>query len=161
MIHLSDFISSDNVACGIRASSRKRVLEVLGGALAENSEEVSAQAVFNSLHMRERLGSTGLGRGIAIPHGRINGLSTVLGAFVQLESGVEFDSPDGQDVDLLFALLVPEDSTEIHLKLLAQLSAMFKDKALCDQLRLAKSRQSLHDLLIEWQPTNHDSTPAQ
>ncbi len=158
MIPLSDFISPDNVVCGIRASSRKRVLEVLGEVLTENSDEVSAQAVFNSLHMRERLGSTGIGYGIAIPHGRMDGLETVLGAFVQLESGIDFDSPDGKNVDLLFALLVPEDSTEIHLKLLAQLSQMFKDKVLCDQLRLAKSRQSLHDLLIEWQPQTNDTT---
>ncbi|HEB63869.1 MAG TPA: PTS sugar transporter subunit IIA [Gammaproteobacteria bacterium] len=160
MIQLSDFISADNVACGIRATSRKRVLEVLGDVLAENSEEVSAPAVFSSLHTRERLGSTGIGYGIAIPHGRIEGLKTVLGAFVQLESGVDFDSPDKQSVDLLFALIVPEDSTEIHLKLLAQLSLMFKDKALCDQLRLAKSRQSLHDLLTKWQPLTNDTTTS-
>ncbi len=161
MIPLSDFMSADNVACGIRAASRKRALEVLGDVLVENSEEISAPAVFSSLHSRERLGSTGIGYGIAIPHGRINGLKTVLGAFVQLESGIDFDSPDGEGVDLLFALLVPEDSTEIHLKLLAQLSLMFKDKALCDQLRLAKSRQSLHDLLTQWQPLTHDTPTSQ
>ncbi len=152
MIPLSDFISPDNVACGIKANSRKRVLEVLGNVLSENNESVSAQEVFNSLHSRERLGSTGIGHGIALPHGRMSNLESVLGAFVQLESGVDFDSPDGQEVDLLFALLVPEEFTEIHLKLLAQLSQMFKDKTLCDQLRRAKSRQTLHDLLIEWQP---------
>jgi PTS system nitrogen regulatory IIA component len=108
--------------------------------------------VFDSLFARERLGSTGLGHGVAIPHGRIKGLKDALGAFLRLGAPVPFDAPDGKPVNLVFALLVPEQATERHLQVLSELAQMFSDRPLRDAMSAAADPASLHQLISTWQP---------
>ena len=110
-------------------SSKKRLFEQ-AGLLFENQHGVARSLVFDSLFARERLGSTGLGQGVAIPHGRIKGLKEARGAFLRLAQPVPFDAPDGNPVSLVFVLLVPEKATEKHLQILSELAQMFSDKAL-------------------------------
>jgi PTS system nitrogen regulatory IIA component len=107
--------------------------------------------VFDALIGRERLGSTGLGHGVAIPHGRLEGNDRTRAAFLQLRDGVDFDSNDRQPVDLLFAMVVPEDSTEEHLKVLARLAEMFSDADFDRRLREAGSAEDLHRLIVDWE----------
>ncbi|MDQ6618113.1 MAG: PTS sugar transporter subunit IIA, partial [Pseudomonadota bacterium] len=104
------------------------------------------------LSAREKLGSTGLGQGIAIPHGRIKGLAEAQGAFARLAAPIEFEAPDGKPVHQVFVLLVPEHATEQHLQLLSELAQMFSDRDFRDQLRTADSAAGLHSLFHNWQP---------
>ena len=108
--------------------------------------------MFDSLLARERLGSTGLGQGVAIPHGRIKGLKDSLCAFVRLAQPVPFDAPDGNPVSLVFVLLVPEQATEKHLQLLSELAQMFSDKALREAMNQAPDAGALHKLITAWRP---------
>ena len=108
--------------------------------------------MFDSLFAREKLGSTGLGQGVAIPHGRIKGLKEALGAFVRLAQPVPFDAPDGGPVTLVFVLLVPEKATEKHLQILSELAQMFSDKALREAMSRAPDAAALYELIAAWQP---------
>jgi len=118
----------------------------------ENHNGIARSLVFDSLFARERLGSTGLGQGVAIPHGRIKGLKDALGAFVRLAQPVPFDAPDTKPVTLLFVLLVPEQATEKHLQILSELAQMFSDRALRDAMAGAADAAALHQLIAAWQP---------
>jgi PTS system nitrogen regulatory IIA component len=120
--------------------------------LFENNHGIGRSLVFDSLFARERLGSTGLGQGVAIPHGRIKGLKDALGAFVRLAQPVAFDAPDAKPVTLLFVLLVPEQATEKHLQILSELAQMFSDRALREALATAADAEALHQRIIAWQP---------
>lgn len=122
-----------HVLLDLEASSKKRVFEQ-AGILFENHVGIARSVVFDSLFAREKLGSTGLGQGIAIPHGRIKGLKHATGAFLRLATPVPFDSPDGRPVNLLFVLLVPEQATEEHLQILSELAQRFADRAFRDAL---------------------------
>lgn len=153
-MHIANLISAERVACCQESSSKKRVLEQLSQLLAGSTSALSADEIFDSLIGRERLGSTGLGLGVAIPHGRMQGLEEPLGAFVHLSTAIDFDAMDHKPVDLLFALLVPEESTDEHLQLLAQLARMFADPAFCKQLRATENSQTLFQLLQNWE-TSH------
>jgi PTS system nitrogen regulatory IIA component len=108
--------------------------------------------VFDGLVGRERLGSTGLGHGVALPHTRSARIKQAVGAFLHLEKGVDFDSLDRTPVDLLFGLLVPDDAPERHLQTLARLAEMFRDPALCEALRAAAAPPALYELLNDWKP---------
>ncbi len=132
-----------NISVADPASSKKRILEQAARLLAANAEEPSAEQIFERLLERERLGSTGLAGGVALPHARMPGMHESRGAFLRLLEPVEFDALDGKPVDLIFALLVPEEATEEHLQLLAKLAAMFNDESLRDRLRLADAVQAL------------------
>ena len=122
-------------------------METLSGLIAGTSSSLTGQEVFNSLLSRERLGGTGLGNGIALPHGRLkNGLSTIA-AFIKLKQGVDYDAVDHQPVDLIFALLVPEHSTEEHLQVLAQLAEMFNKPEFLTRLRREESNEAIYSLL--------------
>jgi nitrogen PTS system EIIA component len=140
-----------NVLPDLDASSKKRLFEQVG-LLFENRHGVARSVVFESLFARERLGSTGLGQGVAIPHGRIKGLKEAHGAFVRLAQPVPFDAPDGQPVRLVFALLVPEHATEKHLEILSELAQMFSDRALREALAGATDAAALHQIISAWQP---------
>ena len=140
-----------NVAIDVSVSSKKRLFEHLG-LLFENNHGIASSLVFDSLFARERLGSTGLGHGVAIPHGRIKGLKDALGAFLRLGAPVPFDAPDGKPVNLVFALLVPEQATERHLQVLSELAQMFSDRPLRDAMSAAANPASLHQLISTWQP---------
>ena len=118
------------------ASSKKRVFEQ-AGMLFENHLGLARSVVFDSLFAREKLGSTGLGQGIAIPHGRIKGLKQAAGAFLRLANPVPFDSPDGRPVNLLFVLLVPEQATEEHLQILSELAQRFSERPFREKLLAA------------------------
>jgi len=141
----------ENVLPDLAASSKKRLFEQVG-LLFENRHGIARTVVFESLFARERLGSTGLGQGVAIPHGRIKGLKEALGAFVRLAQPIPFDAPDGQPVRLAFALLVPEHATEKHLEILSELAQMFSDRALREALNGAADAPALHQLISAWQP---------
>ncbi len=150
MIKIADLITEDCIACDIEASSKKRSLELLSELVARRSEAMTPTAIFNKLISREKLGSTGLGYGVALPHARMEGSDTAAAAFIKLREGIDFDAFDRQPVDLLFALVVPEHFTEEHLQILARLAEMFSDSALCKQLRDCRDAGSLHALLLEW-----------
>jgi PTS system nitrogen regulatory IIA component len=108
--------------------------------------------VFDSLFTRERLGSTGLGQGVAIPHGRIKGLKEAVGAFVRLAQPVPFDAPDGKPVSLVFLLLVPEQATEQHLRVLSELAQMLSDRELREKLSTGTDAGTIHQHITAWQP---------
>jgi PTS system nitrogen regulatory IIA component len=104
--------------------------------------------IFNRLIERERLGSTGLGHGVALPHARIGDRDVTVGAFIKLDQGVDFDSPDNEPADLLFALLVPEAHTDEHLQILASLAGMFSDNEFCASLRECKTSEQLYEKIV-------------
>lgn len=140
-----------NVAVDVSVSSKKRLFEHLG-LLFENNHGIASSVVFDCLFVRERLGSTGLGQGVAIPHGRVKGLKDALGAFVRLAAPVPFDAPDSKPVSLVFALLVPEQATEKHLQILSELAQLFSDRDLREAMCAASNAANLHQLISTWQP---------
>src|SRR3954467_12810017 len=140
-----------NVVVDLQASSKKRLFEQ-AGLLFENQDGLARSLVFDSLFARERLGSTGLGQGVAIPPGRIKGLKDASGALYRLAQPVPFDAPDGNPVSLAFVLLVPEKATEKHLQILSELAQMFSDRALREALAAAPDAQALYELVASWQP---------
>jgi PTS system nitrogen regulatory IIA component len=148
-----------NVVVGLEASSKKRAFEQ-AGLLFENNHGIGRSTVFDSLFAREKLGSTGLGQGIAIPHGRIKGLKDALGAFIRLAEPVPFDAPDGRPVSLLFVLLVPEQANEHHLQLLSELAQMFSDRAFREQRLSAPDALAAHALFAQWGSDAPDDSSA-
>ena len=148
-----------NIVLDLEVSSKKRMFEQ-AGLLFENNQGIARSLVFESLFARERLGSTGLGQGVAIPHGRIKGLRDPVGAFVRLKTPVAFDAPDGKPVTLVFVLLVPEQATEQHLQILSELAQMFSDRELRGQLASANDPSALHQAIIAWQPHVADDRRA-
>jgi PTS system nitrogen regulatory IIA component len=144
-------LSPTHVLVDLQASSKKRLFEQ-AGLLFENHDAIARSQVFDSLFARERLGSTGLGEGVAIPHGRIKGLKEALGALVRLAQPIPFDAPDGAPVTLAFVLLVPEKATEKHLQILSELAQMFSDRSLREAMAAAKDATELHQLVTAWQP---------
>src|SRR4051812_23386887 len=144
-------LAPSHVLVDLQASSKKRLFEQVG-LLFENHDGIARSLVCDSLIARERLGTTGLGQGVAIPHGRIKGLKEALGALVRLAQPLPFDAPDGAPVELAFVLLVPEKATEKHLQLLSELAQMFCDKALREAMRGAGDAAEVHQLITAWQP---------
>lgn len=144
---LSDILSADRVAVAATVTSKKKALEELSVLLAKGGGSLPASDVFNGLTSREKLGSTGLGHGVAIPHGRVAGVETSVGAFMRLKQSVDYDAHDSVAVDLVFGLLVPQTATEAHLKHLAAIAEMFSDEAFCAKLRSAADEKALYALL--------------
>ena len=149
---ISDLIRPDDVAADIRVGSKKQVLQELAkrAAIATN---LSEHLIFNILLERERLGSTALGRGIAIPHCKLAQLNHIQGAFLRLAKPINFDADDNQPVDLVFLLLVPEGAGADHLKALARVSRLLRDVALCEKLRGANNAAALYALLTDLRDT--------
>ena len=148
---IAPLLPVSNVMLDVDVSSKKRVFEQVGLRF-ENNHNIARSQVFDSLFAREKLGSTGLGQGVAIPHGRIKGLKEARGALVRMKQPVPFDAPDGQAVGLIFVLLVPDRATDIHLQILSELAQMFSDKAFRERLLTAPSAPELHQLITQWQP---------
>jgi len=148
---VAKLLTPSHVALDLPLSSKKRLFEQ-AGLLFENLDGIGRSIVFDSLFARERLGSTGLGQGVAIPHGRIKGLKEARGAFLRLAQPVAFDAPDGNPVSLVFVLLVAEKATEKHLQLLSELAQMFSDKTLREAMGSAPDADTLHGLIAAWQP---------
>lgn len=160
MNRVVDLLTDRRIACGLTMASKKRVLESVSGLLSEGVQDLSSGMVFDSLIARERLGSTGLGYGVALPHGRIAAIRSARGALVQLKHSVDFDAADRQPVDLVFALLVPSEATEEHLSILASLAELFSDADMRQRLRLATSAEQLRQLIAAWDPTPKSSRNA-
>jgi PTS system nitrogen regulatory IIA component len=148
---LSKLLPPANVVVDLDVSSKKRVFEQVG-LLFENHHGVARSKVFDSLFARERLGSTGLGQGVAVPHGRIKGLREAIAAFVRLDEAIPFDAPDNQPVNLLIFLLVPEQATQQHLEILSEIAQMLSDRTFREALLKASDAQTLHQLLLSWEP---------
>ena len=153
-MEISDILTRDRILCNVDLSSKKAALETLAHMLAGAGNDVTGQQVFNSRLSRERLGGTDLGNGIALPHGRLKNSFSTIAAFIRLKQGVDYDASDRQPVDLIFALLVPEDSTEEHLRILAKLAEMFNTSEFVARLRRQKSSETIYELLTG------DSTPS-
>lgn len=145
---LANLLTADQVLLDLDASSKKRVFEQ-AGMLFESHLGIARSVIFDSLFAREKLGSTGLGQGIAIPHGRIKGLKQAAGAFIRLASPVPFDSPDGRPVNLLFVLLVPEQATEQHLQILSELAQRFAERTFRDALLGAATADDIVALFVK------------
>ena len=150
-MQLSEIINVNRIKKGVDVQSKKRALEELGSLITQDQTQLNTNEIFNSLISRERLGSTGVGYGIAIPHGRISNCNAITGALIQLNEGVDFDAMDNQPVDILFALIVPEESTDEHLQVLALLASMFNDENFRQKLRQSESEDEIYQLLTEWQ----------
>jgi PTS system nitrogen regulatory IIA component len=148
---LSKLLPVANVTLDLDVASKKRVFEHVG-LLFENALGVGRGQVFDALLARERLGSTGLGHGIAIPHGRIKGLREAAGAFVRTSAPIPFEAPDGNPVQLIFVLLVPEKATDLHLQILSELAQMFSDKEVRAQLAALPDAGDVQRLISEWEP---------
>lgn len=148
---LTRLLPVSNVILDLDVTSKKRVFEH-AGLLFENAIGVARAVVFDALLARERLGSTGLGHGIAIPHGRIKGLRDPVGVFIRLKNPIPFEAPDGHPVNLIFVLLVPEKATDVHLQILSELAQMFSDRDVRAALGEAPDAQLAHRLITEWEP---------
>lgn len=144
---ISDLLSPESIRFDVHSSSKKKLLEIISEQLARSNDNLTAREIFESLCARERLGSTGLGKGVAIPHGRVKGSRSIQASFIRLNKPLAFDSADGEPVDLLFAMTVPENCSEDHLKLLAQIAELFSDPQLLKALREADNPSTLLDLL--------------
>ena len=151
MNRIAPLLLESNILLDAEAATKKRLFEQIA-QLFEQHAQLSPSVVFDSLTARERLGSTGLGQGIAIPHGRIKGLKQALGAFIRPHQPIPFDAPDGRPVAQVFALLVPEHATEEHLQLLSELAQMFSDKAFREQLATTTEPSALHAMFTNWEP---------
>ena len=150
-MQLADIISPERVVSNVQAKSKKRAFETTSGVIASNADiSMGVNDIFDSLIARERLGTTAIGHGIAIPHGRVKESNETIGAFMQLSEGIDCDALDNQAVKLIFAVLVPEKTNEEHLQLLARLAQMFKNSDLREKLMAAPDNQTLYDLLVQW-----------
>ncbi len=148
---VSRLLPAHHVLLDLDVSSKKRLFEQIG-LLFENTRQIPRARVFDSLFDREKLGSTGLGYGVAIPHGRIRQLKEPACAFVRTASAIPFESPDGAPVSLVFAMLVPEHATEAHLELLSELAQMFSDASVREALANAADAATAHRVITEWSP---------
>jgi PTS system nitrogen regulatory IIA component len=151
MNRLAAILPADNVLVHVDASSKKRAFEH-AGLLFENHHQMARALVTDNLFARERLGSTGLGHGVAIPHGRVKGLKSPLAAVLRLEQPIAFDAPDDEPVGLLIFLLVPEAATQRHLEILSEIAEMLSDRELREQLKGEPDAATLHKLIAAWEP---------
>ncbi len=150
-MHLLDLLTPARVKANFITSGKKRLLEQVSALLADGAGGESERGIYDSLCGRERLGSTGLGHGVAIPHGRSARLANTAGVFVRLAEPVDFGAADGQPVDLVFALVVPEHYAQQHLLLLSHLAQMFGEEDFRQRLRQAPDSAALYALLAQWQ----------
>ncbi len=150
-MNLADYLAVDAVAYRSDLKSKKRALEELSRLLAQSARYVSDAEVFTGLISREKLGSTALGAGVAIPHGRLDGLDRPVAAFMRIEGGVDYEADDGTPADLIFGLLVPKAATQDHLKLLAAIAEMLQDDARVAAIRASEDPAEIHRLLTSAQ----------
>jgi nitrogen PTS system EIIA component len=149
MNQIADLLPVSNIALDVEAPSKSRLFETVA-MLFQHDTGLSAATTAASLSARERLGSTGLGQGIAIPHGRLKGLTEARGAFLRLATPIAFDAPDGKPVSQLFVLLVPEHATDRHLQLLSELAQMFSERSFRERLLAAREPADVHALIRDW-----------
>ena len=147
-MEIEDLLEIDAVLPNLRSTSKKQALQELAQAAAVVTGK-DEREIFDVLQRRERLGTTGVGNGIAIPHGKLDGLDHMQGLFARLEQPIDFDAIDEQPVDLIFLLLAPEAAGADHLKALARVSRQLRDGSYCDKLRGSENRDALYALLTE------------
>jgi PTS system nitrogen regulatory IIA component len=147
-MEIADLVKPDHVVANLRATSKKQALQDLARRAATITGQ-SERAIFSVLMKRERLGTTGVGNGIAIPHGKLPTLDRLYGVFARLEHPIDFDSIDDRPVDLIFLLLAPESSGADHLKALARVSRLLRDKNACEKLRGTDDPEALYALLVD------------
>ena len=147
-MELSELISSDSIVAALKAGSKKQALQELS-QIAEKITGVSARDIFGTVLQRERLGSTGVGQGIAIPHGKLEDLDRLYAIFARLETPIGFDAMDDQPVDLIFMLLAPESAGADHLKALARISRTLRDPSVTKKLRQSDSIDDIHSILTQ------------
>jgi nitrogen PTS system EIIA component len=157
MNRLSQILPPTQVMVHVEATSKKRAFEE-AGLLFENQHGLNRALVTDSLFARERLGSTGLGHGVAIPHGRIKGLKAPMAAVFLLQAPIGFDAPDEQAVALLIFLLVPEAATQKHLEILSEIAELLSDSTLREQLKTSPDAAALHKLIASWQSVHETSS---
>jgi PTS system nitrogen regulatory IIA component len=150
MNQIAQLLPPANILLDLDAESKASLFDALG-MLFEASHALARRTVVDSLMAREKLGSTGLGQGVAIPHGRIKGLARAQGAFVSLRRPIAFDAPDGKPVSQVFVLLVPEHATEQHLQLLSELAQMFSDRGFRERLAAAGDAAAVHARFKAWE----------
>jgi len=146
-MHLNDILTSENILTHVDGVSKKRVLELISDFCAQENKNIDPSEAFECLIAREKLGSTGIGHGVAIPHGRLNSIKTATGMLIQLEHPIDFGAPDKKPVDLIFGVFVPEKTTEEHLELLSSLAKIFSNATLREKMRQAPDAQTLYDLI--------------
>ena len=151
MTRLENILTPGRSLVNVPGGSKKRVLEQIAQLIAKQKSDLDQQVVFEALIAREKLGSTGFGNGIAIPHCRMKGCDAPISALLHLDAPVDFDAIDGAPVDLLFVLLVPEAATDAHLELLRQIASMLDRKEIRDALRTAPDSQALYQVVIDAQ----------
>ncbi len=151
MNRLAAILPASNVLVGVDATSKKRVFEQ-AGLLFENQHAIARGTVTDNLFARERLGSTGLGHAVAIPHGRIKGLKNPLAAVLRVQQPIPFDAPDDEPVALLIFLLVPEAATQRHLEILSEIAEMLSDRELRERLKTEPDAAAVHKLISDWEP---------
>lgn len=152
MPDLSQILTPGRTVCRLPGVSKKRLLESIAKVISKDQPSLPYKDVFDHLIAREKLGSTGLGQGIAIPHCRIPGCTEPLGTLVTLEDPIDFDAPDDAPVDLLFVLLVPEEANQQHLDILANIARLFSQPEFCQKLRATVESQALYELAISQGP---------
>ncbi|GAB4354113.1 MAG: PTS IIA-like nitrogen regulatory protein PtsN [Kiloniellaceae bacterium] len=153
LMDISDLILPESVVANLRVTSKKQALQELAKKAAELTGQPE-RALFEVLMERERLGTTGVGHGIGIPHGKLPELDRLYGLFARLESPIDFDAIDEQPVDLIFVLLAPETAGADHLKALARVSRLFRDRAVCEKLRGTESAEAIYALLTQSQASH-------
>ncbi|MDG9882054.1 PTS IIA-like nitrogen regulatory protein PtsN [Pseudomonas putida CSV86] len=151
MIRLESILTPGRSLVNVPGGSKKRVLEQIANLIGTDVPGLDRQEVFESLIAREKLGSTGFGNGIAIPHCRLKGCASPVSALLHLDAPIDFDAIDGAPVDLLFVLLVPEAATDAHLELLRQIASMLDRKEIRDRLRAADSSTALYQVVLDGQ----------
>ncbi|MDJ0879849.1 MAG: PTS IIA-like nitrogen regulatory protein PtsN [Halieaceae bacterium] len=150
MFQLDQLLTPSLTFCATPGTSKKKVIETASGLIAEQHPELESAEVYNNLLARERLGSTALGDGIAIPHCRLSGCEEALGSLITLEAPVDFDASDGQLVDIIFILMVPEEAAQEHLDILAGLAQLLSQAKFCDALREARSDDALYQAAVSY-----------
>ena len=148
-MEIADLIAPKNVVAQLRVSSKKQALQELAKRAAAMTG-INDRAIYDVLVERERLGTTGIGNGIAIPHGKLQGLARLSGIFARLERPIPFEAIDDQPVDLIFVLLAPEDAGADHLKALARVSRLLRDRVMCEKLRGTDNADALYALLTDY-----------
>jgi len=149
-MQVTDIVAPERTLSQIEGVSKKRVLEIVSNLVAVTYPTLSMRRIFESLIARERLGSTGLGHGVAIPHSRLEELDQPVGCLLVLSSPINFDTMDGQPVDIFFGLFVPQESTNDHLELLSKLADLLSDEQLRTKMRQASSDDVLYKLIQEY-----------
>ena len=143
---ISALLSPQKIFLDTEVTSKKKLLELIANIVADQSQ-LSQSTIFNNLLNRERLGSTGLGHGIAVPHARVPELEQTIGCFFRLKEPVSFDSPDDQPVDLVFTIVIPEEATEEHLLILSALARLFSQAEVRDAIRSAAGKEEIEQII--------------